>query len=113
METDFSLLLTKKFFDDMERYIGIEADEKFDSALRSDIAEYIENNDPDSMHGYVDMSDDVEEVRVETIVCELPSLVIVCDIFREAQRTAFNWNFPDASAQLHRALNIFRDAIRD
>lgn len=60
----------------------------------------------------VDMGEYAEDERVEPTACELPSLVSVHSMFREAQQTAFNCNLPDASAHLHRAPNIFRDAIR-
>lgn len=96
----------------MECWVDIEADEDVTSALSSDIAEDIERYEAANFDVDVDMSEENAEANVEPVAAELPALANLYEMFGEAQRAVLNCNLPYASAHLHRALNVFRDAIR-
>lgn len=97
---------------DMERWVNIEADDDVTSAFCADMVDAIERDEAEDMVEEAAGTADDDEMETEIVAAELPSLVSVCEMFREAQQTAFNCNLADASAHLHRALNSFREAIR-
>ena len=101
---------------DVERWIEIEDDNDVSEALCSDIVEEFErlevreeeNSQCASVLPSTEDGDDAE-----LVTAQLPSLNDLYEMFNTAQKAAFNCNLPDASNHLHRALDVFRNAIRE